>query len=429
MSDVNPLVEVKNLNLIYDIGTPRETHALKDISLRIYPEEYVIFYGPSGCGKSTLLYCISGLLTPTSGAVAILGNDITGFSGREMANFHRKTIGIVFQAYNLVPTLSIIDNVALPQIWRGVPPRLREELALKALKDLGLDHLVKRLPQELSGGQQQRVAIARSLINNPPLLLGDEPVGNLDSRSAQGVLEIFSTLNINKKKTVVVVTHDSMLFPYADRIVFMKDGRIIKEEKNARKEAALQFEQAEEAEASKTKESAEVKRVRGFADALSDYSLTVSEVYLKDKMDDLVVDNINGKISLAELKKRLMVPLREGGLGFDDRRAEEFIKKLENILFESALLRRKPDDDIQNKPLRSEVSELRRYLLTEYAKPLSFTQIKILEEAIGGRLRGSIDDSAFLKVVALPEALNGMGLSGADAFHFLFKLKMVMKLR
>ena len=161
MDDKSPLVEVRNLNLIYDINTPRETHALKDISLKIYPEEYVIFYGPSGCGKSTLLYCISGLLTPTNGEVLVNNSNITEFSSRQMADFHRKTIGIIFQAYNLIPTLSIVDNVALPQIWRGVPARLREKLAERVLDGLGLAHLIKRLPQELSGGQQQRVAIAR----------------------------------------------------------------------------------------------------------------------------------------------------------------------------------------------------------------------------------------------------------------------------
>lgn len=429
MSDVQPLVEVRNLNVIYDADTPRETRALKDVSLQIYPEEYVIFYGPSGCGKSTLLYCISGLLTPTNGEVLVLGDDIAKFSAKKIADFHRKTIGIVFQAYNLIPTLSIIDNVALPQIWRGIPSKLREKLAVASLKNLGIEHLVKRLPQELSGGQQQRVAIARSLVNNPPLLLGDEPVGNLDSKSAQGVLEIFSNLNIDKKKTVILVTHDTSLFPYADRIIFMRDGKIIKEEKNAQKIAASSIDQVISLEASQTEENSEEKRIREFADALSDYSLTVSEVYLKEKMDDLIINNVKGKISLGDLGKKLMAHLRDGGLGFDAKRAEEFVKRLENVLFEGALLKRRTSDDIKNKPLISEVAELRKYLLMESDRILSFTQIKRLEEAIGGRLRGSIDDQSFLKVIALPEVLSGVGFSGAEAFRFLFKLKMVMKLR
>lgn len=429
MEGIQPLVEIHNLNLIYDINTPRETHALKDISLQIYPEEYVIFYGPSGCGKSTLLYCISGLLTPTDGKVLVNNLNITDFSSRQMADFHRKTIGIVFQAYNLIPTLSIVDNVALPQIWRGVPARLREKIAERVLDGLGLAHLIKRLPQELSGGQQQRVAIARSLVNDPPLVLGDEPVGNLDSKSAQGVLEVFSALNTQRRKTVILVTHDSMLFPYADRIVFMKDGRIVKEEKNAHKETPLPAAEADEASVRKDKESAAEKRLREFADALSDYSLTVAEVYLKEKMEDLLVGHLNGKISLDELHKKLALPLREGGLGFSNERADEFMRRLEDIIFESAILKRRTEAEFRTKPLPTEIGELRKYLLSEYGKPLSFTQIKRLDEAIGGRLRGSIDDDAFLKVVALPEVLAGVGLPAATAFNFLFKLKMVMKLR
>ena len=429
MDDKSPLVEVRNLNLIYDINTPRETHALKDISLKIYPEEYVIFYGPSGCGKSTLLYCISGLLTPTNGEVLVNNSNITEFSSRQMADFHRKTIGIIFQAYNLIPTLSIVDNVALPQIWRGVPARLREKLAERVLDGLGLAHLIKRLPQELSGGQQQRGAIARSLVHDPPLILGDEPVGNLDSKSAQGVLEVFSALNAQRRKTVIVVTHDLSLFPYADRIVFIKDGRVVKEEKNAHKETPLPAVQAEEVSVRKDKASMAEKRLREFADALSDYSVMVAEVYLKEKMDDLVVGHLNGKILLHELREKLALPLREGGLGFSAERADEFIKRLDNIIFESAVLRRHSEEEFKEKPLPAEIGELRKHLLSEYGQPLSFTQIKRLDEAIGGRLRGSIDDDSFLKVISLPEVLSGVGLSAAAAFNFLFKLKMVMKLR
>ena len=429
MDDKSPLVEVKNLNLIYDINTPRETHALKDISLKIYPEEYVIFFGPSGCGKSTLLYCISGLLTPTNGEVLVNNQNITEFTSRRMADFHRKTIGIVFQAYNLIPTLSIVDNVALPQIWRGVPARLREKLAERVLDGLGLAHLIRRLPQELSGGQQQRVAIARSLVNDPPLILGDEPVGNLDSKSAQGVLEVFSALNMQRKKTVIVVTHDSSLFPYADRIVFLRDGQIVKEEKNAHKESPLPAAQAEETMARREKESTSEKRLREFADALSDYSLTVAEVYLKEKMEDLLVGHLNGKISLHELRVKLISPLREGGLGFNEERADDFMKRFENIIFESEVLKRHTEEEFREKPLPTEIGELRKYLLSEFGQPLSFTQIKRLDESIGGRLRGSIDDDMFLKVLSLPEALSGIGLSAATSFNFLFKLKMIMKLR
>src|SRR3989344_4255293 len=422
MDDKSPLVEVRNLNLIYDINTPRETHALKDISLKIYPEEYVIFYGPSGCGKSTLLYCISGLLTPTNGEVLVNNQNITEFPSRKMADFHRRTIVIVFQAYNLIPTLSIVDNVALPQIWRGVPARLREKLAERVLDGLGLAHLIRRLPQELSGGQQQRVAIARSLMNDPPLILGDEPVGNLDSKSAQGVLEVFSNLNAKRKKTIILVTHNPAHFTYADRIVFMQDGKIVKEEINPMKVKP-------ELMTEKASKNMREKQIREFADALSDYFLNVSEIHLKDKMDELVAKNLTGEISIEELKKMAALPMRDGGLGFEEKRTEELAARLEMIIFESEILRNVSDEKARSLPLTKEVGELRRYVLSDYGKPLTFLRIKRLEEAIGSLIRGAIDGETFSKIVAMPEISGGVGFPASDAFRFLFKLKMVMKLR
>lgn len=419
---MNPLVEVKNLNLIYDIGTPRETHALKDINLKIYPNEYVIFFGPSGCGKSTLLYCISGLLTPTNGEVLILDEDITKFSSGKMANFHRKTMGIIFQAFNLIPTLPILDNVALPQTWRGASAKSREARAKEVLNEFGLEHAAKYLPQELSGGQQQRVAIARSLMNDPPLILGDEPVGNLDSKAAQIVLDVFSSLNAKRKKTIILVTHNSAHFTYADRIVFMQDGKIVKEEINPMKvKPELMTEKA-------SKDMRE-KQVREFADALSDYFLNVSEIHLKDKMDELVAKNLKNEISMEELKKMAALPMRDGGLGFEETRTNELIARLEMIIFESEILRNVSDEKARSLPLTKEVGELRRYVLSDYGKPLTFLRIKRLEEAIGSLIRGTIDGETFSKIVALPEISGGVGFPASDAFRFLFKLKMVMKLR
>ena len=418
----DPLVEVKNLNLIYDIGTPRETHALKDINLKIYPNEYVIFFGPSGCGKSTLLYCISGLLTPTNGEVLILDEDITKFSSGKMADFHRKTMGIIFQAFNLIPTLPILDNVALPQTWSGATAKSREARAKEVLNEFGLEHAAKYLPQELSGGQQQRVAIARSLMNDPPLILGDEPVGNLDSKAAQIVLDVFSNLNAKRKKTIILVTHNSAHFTYADRIVFMQDGKIVKEEINPMKVKP-------ELMTEKASKNMREKQIREFADALSDYFLNVSEIHLKDKMDELVAKNLTGEISIEELKKMAALPMRDGGLGFEEKRTEELAARLEMIIFESEILRNVSDEKARSLPLTKEVGELRRYVLSDYGKPLTFLRIKRLEEAIGSLIRGAIDGETFSKIVAMPEISGGVGFPASDAFRFLFKLKMVMKLR
>lgn len=418
-----PLVEVKDLSLTYDIGTPRETQALNKINLRIYPEEYVIFFGPSGCGKSTLLYCISGLLTPTSGSIFINGKDITKFSSYEMADFHRRQMGIIFQAYNLVQTLSVLDNVALPQTWRGGARKNREQTSRKQLERFGLSYVADRLPQELSGGQQQRVSIARSLVNNPPLMLADEPVGNLDSVAAKGVLEIFSDLNETDKKTVVMVTHNSSHFAFADRIIYMKDGAIIKEEVNAHKErpvpALVVFHE----------ESSEIARFKSFADALADDFLHVSELYLKDKFVTLIVGNVKGDVSLEEVQTSITKPIRDGGFDISAERAGELVRRLESVIFESRLIKGKSDAELRRIPLPVEIGELRKYVLSDIREPLAFLQIKRIEEAIGNYVRSIITEEGFTRVLILPESLGGVGLTRGRAREMFLKLNLVLKLR
>ncbi|OGD32327.1 hypothetical protein A3C91_01080 [Candidatus Azambacteria bacterium RIFCSPHIGHO2_02_FULL_52_12] len=422
MTEKTPLIEVKDLSLIYDIGTPAETLALKKINLKIYPEEYIIFFGPSGCGKSTLLYCISGLLTPTDGGIFTGGKDITKFSSRDMADFHRRGMGIVFQAYNLIQTLSVLDNIALPQLWRGGSAPVRERAAKQQLERFSLSYVADRLPQELSGGQQQRVSIARALVNNPPLMLADEPVGNLDSVASKGVLEIFSELNAIDKKTVVMVTHNSSHFAYADRIIYMKDGQIIKEEVNNHKERPLSAAPLE-------KGAQELERMQEFADALSDDFLHVSELYLKEKIMSLIVGIIKGDMSLEEFQRILIKPIRDGGIDIGKERAAELMKRLETVMFESRLLKGKNEGELRQVPLSMEIGELRRYMLSEHRKPFAFLQIKRLEEAIGNLVRGIIDEDGFSKVLMLPEALGGVGLTREISSIFLFKMKLVLKLR
>lgn len=419
---MDPIIEVKNLNLVYDIGTPSETMALKNVNLKIYPHEYVVFFGPSGCGKSTLLYCIAGLLTPTSGQILINGKDVTKFSQKEMSIMHRKDIGIVFQAYNLISTISIMDNVALPQTWRGVPRDIREPIAKKLLAKFGLEAQTHKLPQEMSGGQQQRAAIARALINDSPIMLADEPVGNLDSRAAHTVLEILSDLNVAEKKTIILVTHDSSLFSYADRIIFFKDGEFIKEERNPNKAPAIALDEKEI-------ENIRHKKNFDFADALSDYFLNVNELYLKEALMKYIAQRIENKISNASFEEILKKPFRDGGVGLDQKRIDGLKRRISLIVYEAELLKKKTEKELKYSPLSLEVGELRKYVLEDTDRKLSFLQIKRLEEAISSFIRGSIEGNQFKKIVALPEIQGGLGMSAGNAYEFLEKLEMVMKLR
>jgi putative ABC transport system ATP-binding protein len=224
-----PIIEVENLSKIY--GTEdTQNKALDNVSLKIYSGEYVVFFGPSGCGKSTFLNCIAGIEIPSSGKVIIRGEDISKFSRKELAKYRNKKIGIIFQSFNVLKSFNVIENIALPQIFNGTSKKIRTKRAEHLLSMFGLSTLGKRIPTELSGGQQQRVAIARALVNNPWILIADEPTGNLDSKSSQEVMDLLEKLNSKSKRTVILVTHNPDHLKFANRVIHLADGKITKEE-------------------------------------------------------------------------------------------------------------------------------------------------------------------------------------------------------
>ena len=226
----SPIIKVESISKFYGVGETL-SKALDDVSLEIYSGEYIVFFGPSGCGKSTFLNCIAGIEIPTSGKVIIRGEDISKFSRKQIAKYRNKKIGIIFQSFNVLKSFNVIDNIALPQVFAGVSKKARTKRAEHLLSMFGLSHLGKRIPTELSGGQQQRVAIARALVNNPWILIADEPTGNLDSKSSKEVMDLLEELNIRSKRTVVLVTHNPDHLKFANRVVHLADGKITKVEK------------------------------------------------------------------------------------------------------------------------------------------------------------------------------------------------------
>lgn len=221
------VIECKNIVKTFHQGR-NPIEILHGIDMEIYAGEYVILFGPSGCGKSTLLNIIAGLEPATSGEMKLRGSDITKYDEMQLAHHHRTKIGMVFQQFNLIKSLSIIDNVALPQVFSGIRLARRIRRAEHLLDMLGLSKYKKYSPGELSGGQQQRVAIARSLVSNPWILLIDEPTGNLDSKSANDVMELIRELNEKSKRTILLVTHNPEYVSYPNRVLYMKDGKIIR---------------------------------------------------------------------------------------------------------------------------------------------------------------------------------------------------------
>jgi len=223
-----PLIKIEKLSIVFNEGRPNEARILDNLDLEIYPHEYLILFGPSGCGKSTLLNVISGLLKPTSGKVEIEGKEIAAFTEKDKLEFHRRRIGMIFQSFFLVPTLSIIDNVCLPRAFVGDDSPAKREDGMNFLKRFGIEAQADKFPNDLSGGQRQRVAIARALMNSPSIIVADEPVGNLDSKATFNVLSILKELNEVDKKMIVLVTHDPAHLAYGDRVIHMQDGKITK---------------------------------------------------------------------------------------------------------------------------------------------------------------------------------------------------------
>ncbi|MEM0090447.1 MAG: ABC transporter ATP-binding protein [Nitrososphaerota archaeon] len=220
-----PAIRFDNVWKIYRMGNI-EFPALRGITLSIESGEFVAVVGPSGSGKSTLLHIAGALDRPTKGKVFIDGVDISVLNDTELSELRNRTIGFVFQAYNLIPRLTAKQNVELPLMLRGVPPNEREKLVIKALELVGLASKLNNKPTELSGGEQQRVAIARAIVTNPKILLCDEPTGNLDSKSAEGVMNVIKDINKRYGSTVVVVTHNMEIAESAERIIRLKDGMV-----------------------------------------------------------------------------------------------------------------------------------------------------------------------------------------------------------
>lgn len=211
------------MNKIYRTKTV-ETQALEDITLDIADGEFLSIMGPSGCGKSTLLNIIGLLDSPTSGTVEIAGNDVSHLKDRQLAALRNSTLGFVFQSFHLIPSLSVIDNVMVPLVYRrGAGDR--RALAREALERVGLSHRLHHMPSQLSGGQAQRVAIARAIVGNPRIILADEPCGNLDSHMGADIMSLLHSLNSDEHRTIIMVTHNEEQARGTDRIIHMFDGR------------------------------------------------------------------------------------------------------------------------------------------------------------------------------------------------------------
>jgi len=225
-----PVIELNNISRKYQIGT-ETIHALRSITLSINKGEYVALMGPSGSGKSTLMNILGCLDTPSGGEYILNNNLVSAMRDNQLADIRNHEIGFVFQTFNLIPRSTALDNVALPLVYAGFNKTKRNERATKVLSEVGLGDRVTHKPNELSGGQRQRVAIARALVNNPSIILADEPTGNLDSKTSEEIMSLFEDIH-GRGNTIIVVTHEEDIAQHAHRIVRLKDGLVESDELN-----------------------------------------------------------------------------------------------------------------------------------------------------------------------------------------------------
>jgi putative ABC transport system ATP-binding protein len=235
MLENNPLISCRGVTKVYGSGNA-EVHALRGIDLDVYAGEITMLVGPSGCGKTTLLSVLAGILRPTAGSVDALGTELTQLSSWQRTAFRRDNVGFVFQQFNLLPALTAAENAAVPLVIKGQSKRKAVTAAKELLDKMGMAERVNNLPGKLSGGQQQRVAIARALVHHPNLLVCDEPTSALDHKTGHTILEILRNVAVEGDRAVIIVTHDSRIFEFADTMARMDDGRIVSLERRNERE-------------------------------------------------------------------------------------------------------------------------------------------------------------------------------------------------
>lgn len=224
--DRTPIIQVKDLYKVYRLGEER-VRALNGITVDIYKGEFCAIVGTSGSGKSTLLNMLAGLEPPTKGEVVVCGEHIEKKSENQLVRFRREHVGFIFQSYNLLNTLSAVDNIALPLTFRGVSRKVRKQRAEEMIRLMKLEKYRKHLPNQMSGGQQQRIGVARALVLKPDIIFADEPTGNLDSNTSKEIMKLMQDVVHEQNQTLVMVTHDNYLAGFADRIVHIKDGKLL----------------------------------------------------------------------------------------------------------------------------------------------------------------------------------------------------------
>lgn len=416
---MKPLIEVKNLNVIYNMGKVNEFTALKNINLEIYPGEYVTFFGPSGCGKSTLLYTIAGLEFPTTGEVIVNGQNTHSLSCQDLVNYHRFTVGMVFQAYYLIPHLNILNNVMLPEIFSKTDPNQRVTKAKELMSRFGIDTLAKRRPSQLSGGQQQRVAIARALVNNPLILLADEPVGNLDSKNSEIVLKLLDDIHQKEKKTIIHVSHNPKDLQFSDRIFYMRDGQIESVVQNKRPTSQSTNSETDTLlKAYPYLDKSEIEAKLILNQIISDYSIDTQQ-----EMEKTIAKFINGKITKNQLIDLFDKPIKSGGFNLYSQTAQQIGQKVSDLVKNINIFSQETKNETD---LEKRVKSIKSYLTEKYNLNLNYQQFKRFDQFLTDRFNFTLTEARFNQKIDKPWNDGGLGLNHRTVKKICREIKLIM---
>lgn len=426
------IITTQNVDVTYNLGQSNEFKALDNVSVEIASREYIIFFGPSGCGKSTLLYAIFGVLEPSSGEIIVKGDSIYKYAPMDLVMYQRKTMGIMYQSFNLIMSLTVLDNVQLPLIFAGLQPSVRERRAMELLERFGIAHVAHKRPGLLSGGQQQRVSVARSLVNDPEILIADEPVGNLDFVSAEAVMNTLQEINLRDKKTVLLVTHDAKYLPYAHRVLYMDYGRVDRIVVNPEKS---QIKKTRPGETIVTEieqlariypyDSPQQLRVKSLINFLTQ-NLSFDQIVRLEKMTEHV---ISGVLNEEQFKNILTTDYERGGCGIKPHQAEEMTHRMFQVLMQSnevVRFRRGGTREQAVDLARVElVKNLQQYVISEFSITPDTQLLDKLTKMITSRVYGYISREELHRQLRLSEDQGGAGFDiylSADMSRYLEKL-------
>lgn len=416
-----PLIICRDLEIIYNKGKSNEFKALVGVNTDIYEGEYIILFGASGSGKSTLMYSIQGSLPPGNGTLLIGGEDIYALPVEDRVYFQRYVMGIIFQSFNLIGSLSVIDNVALPMIFANVAKAARNRRAQSLLDRFGVGMVSNKIPAMLSGGQQQRVSVSRSMVNDPKILLADEPTGNLDSVSTQQVMDKIDEINTFDRRTVIMVSHNAAHLSYAHRVYYLKDGRIVREVVNPQRK---QIKPVKEGETIVTEleqlarlfpyDSVETLRVKSMVNFLTqDY--TYDQLIRLEKAIGLY---IGGKIDEEAFVKSAVQRYERGGIEIPVADAKRMIKICKSIMTQADDIRRFRKQYDRNHVFFDQhklAERLKEHILKAHRIPLSKKQEENLTEIIADRVVGVSGEDEFNATLLKGVSSRGLGLSDAEA--------------